>query len=238
ACARPPPRSPLFPYTTLFRSAVPGLLECRLAMGAAPGEFGEARCDGIQTDVGRIEEAAIPGHDAVVLRMFWVGHGVEKLFKAREAAHIFWRSPTGAVDKAGVVDHRVCSYGLLDHDTMAPVVAKIIGVGEAGLSAGEDRAETDVAGVAHLVTPVGIGIAIAAVADLELEEMIVLKQHGGLDDGVNCLESAGQGHLDPSPDGGLHIVELNPEPGNTIAGHAVFLIWCWAAQFHGSRSSS
>jgi hypothetical protein len=56
--------------------------------------------------------------------------------------------------------------------------------------------------------------------------MIVLKQHNGLDDVVNGLEAAGQGHLDAPPDGGFDIVELDMEPGNTLAGHAVFLIWC------------
>src|SRR5690606_40165851 len=140
------------------------------------------------------------------------------------AASYCWRCAPVTLVAARIRNPRFCSDTVLDYAAMAPVGAKAISVGEAGLAARAHGTQPGVTSVAHLVTPFWVGIAIAAVADLELEEMVVFKQHDGLDDVVNGLEAAGERHLDTPPDGGLHIVELDVEPGNAIADHAVFLI--------------
>ena len=196
----------------------------RLFQPAPAGELSEALGYCGHIDIVRFEGAAIPGHSGLMLFIGRIGHDHEELFKAGQASNIFGRGATGALDEAWIINHRVCSDNVLDYDAMAPVVAKVISVGEAGLAAGEHGTQPGVTSVAHLVTPFWVGIAIAAVADLELEEMVVFKQHDGLDDVVNGLEAAGERHLDTPPDGGLHIVELDVEPGNAIADHAVFLI--------------
>lgn len=62
--------------------AVPGLRKRGLPDCAPASEFFQALGNGRHVDIGWIEAAAIPGHDAVVLGVSWVGHGLDELFEA------------------------------------------------------------------------------------------------------------------------------------------------------------
>ena len=64
--------------------------------------------------------------------------------------------------------------------------------------------------------PFWIGNAIAFVADVELEEVIVLEQHHGLDNLVQPLQAGRQRYLDPTPDGWLDAFELDANASDAV----------------------
>ncbi|MDI9848858.1 hypothetical protein QM467_12395 [Rhodoblastus sp. 17X3] len=82
--------------------------------------------------------------------MVGIGHDTEEVVEAWFAANIFGRRAVGAVDKARIVERRVCRTDGLDEDRVAPVVAKIIGVSEFGDAGVQEFAELGVSRVADL----------------------------------------------------------------------------------------
>jgi hypothetical protein len=83
--------------------------------------------------------------------------------------------------------------------------------------------------------PFGIGDGVALSVGAELEQVIVVKRHGRLDNIVQGLERCRERYLDAPLDGRLPIIELDFDPGDTISvTHATNLADC-AFQFHGSR---
>jgi len=126
-----------------------------------------------------------------------------------------------------------------DHDAVPPVVAKIIGIDKVGDAAPDELGEADVAGVAgwrvHVV--VVEADAVARLADIEAEQMIVLEQHDGLDREVQRLEAVGERQFDATPDGRFDIVECDANPSDLV-GHAAMLTGgCSAVQSRGMSSS-
>jgi len=61
---------------------------CCFGAGSPTGEFSEASGDDRQTDIVRIEWAAVPPHETLALRVGWFGDGVEELIEAGDAADI------------------------------------------------------------------------------------------------------------------------------------------------------
>lgn len=114
-----------------------GLAEC-----ATLGELGHAGADFVGADVGRVERATVPLEHGFAGRMSWLGHGVEELFEAREAANILGRRATFAINEPGVVDGRIGGEDALDRDAMPPVVAKIVDIDEGGDAAFDELGKT------------------------------------------------------------------------------------------------
>src|SRR3546814_15638404 len=80
--------------------------------------------DFVGTDIGGIEDAAIPFHRGRALGMARLGHGIEELLKSRSATNLFVWSTTFAIDEPPVIDAENCEYYLFDPEAMAPVVPK------------------------------------------------------------------------------------------------------------------
>lgn len=88
------------------------------------------------------------------------------------------------------------------------------------------------------IIPFGIGDGVALSVGAELEQVIIVKRHGRLNDVVQGLERCRQRHLGAPPDGGLPVIELDPDAGDAMGvAHAASLADC-AFQFHGRRSGS
>src|SRR3546814_16557120 len=112
---RRPPRSTrtdtLYPYTTLFRRSVAsrwGGCVSKLSLRPSLGELGHACVDLVRTDIGGIEDDAIPLDHRSELRMAPLRHGIEKVFKTRCAAEIFGRGAPLTIDAARLVGWGTC----------------------------------------------------------------------------------------------------------------------------------
>lgn len=209
------------------------------AGGAALGEGCHSRADIIRADVVGIEGTPVPLEHGFVFGMARLGHGVDKLLEPRWAADILGRCAALAIDEAGIISGRIGGQDCFDHDAVPPVIAKIIGVGEVRDAAFDELCEAQIAGVAgwrvHVI--VVEADAVAGLADIEAEQVVVLKQHDGLDREVQRLEAVGEGQLDPSPDGRIDVVECDANPRDLVS-HAAMLIGARSAvQFHGMSSS-
>src|SRR3546814_18284605 len=68
---------------------------CSSDLRPSLGELGHACVDLVRTDIGGIEDAAIPLDHRRALRMARLRHGLEKVFKPRCAADIFGRGEIG-----------------------------------------------------------------------------------------------------------------------------------------------
>jgi len=205
------------------------------AGGAALCEGCHSRADIIRADVVGVEGTPVPLEHGFVLGMARLGHGFEKLLEPRWAADILGRCAALAVDEAGIINGRIGGQDCFDHDAVPPVIAKIIGVGEIRDATFEELCEAQIAGVAgwrvHVI--VVEADAVAGLADIEAEQMVVLEQHDGLDREVQRLETVGKRQLDPSPDGRFDVVECDANPRDLV-GHAAMLTGaCSAVQFHG-----
>jgi hypothetical protein len=64
------------------------------------------------------------GGRSPVLGMARVGHSIEELLEAGNAADILGRGTAGAVNEAGIVECRIGGGDILDSYGMPPVVAK------------------------------------------------------------------------------------------------------------------
>lgn len=174
-----------------------------------------------------------------MLWVAWPGHGIEKFLEPRWTADVLWRRATVAIDEPGISGSWIGGQNLFDHDAVPPVVAEVIGVGKIRDAALDELGEADVTGVAgrrvHIV--VVEADAVAGLADIEAEQMIVLKQHDGLDREVQGLEAVGERQFDPPPDGRFDVVECDANPRD-LFGHAAMLTGAWwAVQFQGMSSS-
>ena len=78
---------------------------------------------------------------------------------------------------------------------------------------------------------------VGGIANVELEQMVVLEEHAGLDREVQGLEAVGDGKFDTAPDGGLHVFERYANPGDLIGHAAMHTGAVCAVQFHGMSSS-
>src|SRR5690606_25278676 len=83
----------------------------------------------------------------------------------------------------------------------------------------------------------GIRDGVSLSVGSELEQVIVVEWHGRLDDVVQGLERCRQRHLGAPPDGGLPVIELDPDAGDAIGvAHAANLADC-AFQLHSKSST-
>src|SRR5690606_39233107 len=103
---------------------------------------------------------------------------------------------------------------------MPPVVAEVIGIVEGCDAAIHQSAYTNIAGGIGLTAgvPFRVGNCVALAAGIELEEVIVLEWHDGLDDVVQPFQAGGDRDLDPAPDGWVDMIELDDNPGDAFAG--------------------
>src|SRR3546814_3781685 len=76
---------------------------CSSDLRPSLGELGHACVDLVRTDIGGIEDAAIPLDHRRALRMARLRHGLEKVFKPRCAADIFGRGAPFTIDEARIV---------------------------------------------------------------------------------------------------------------------------------------
>src|SRR5439155_27165060 len=96
--------------------------------------------------------------------------------------------------------------------------AEVVGVRECADAAFDEGAELDIFCVKRLVhmIPFLIGDSISFAADVEPEEVIILERHHRLDDVVQTLQACTQQDLDPSPNGGIDIFELDADARDAI----------------------
>ena len=124
-------------------------------------------------------------------------------------------------NEAGVVESWVGGPDSLDENGVSPVVAEVVGIGEA-LDAGVDeRAELRLPGVNHRdPDAIRIGDAVvglvSARSDVELEEMVVLEQHDGLYGLVQGAHRRRQRNLGAPPDHGLGVIEGDLDAGDAV----------------------
>src|SRR3546814_16259290 len=126
---RRPPRSTrtdtLYPYTTLFRSSVAsswGGCVSQLSLRPSLGELGHACVDLVRTDIGGIEDAAIPLDHRRALRMARLRHGLAKVFKPRCAADSFGRGAPFPIHEARIVRWGHCCRHHCEPPTTAPIL--------------------------------------------------------------------------------------------------------------------
>src|SRR4051794_36556293 len=81
----------------------------------------------------------------------------------------------------------------------------------------------------------GDGVALAA--GTELEGVIIVERHGRLDQVVKGLERCRQRERDAPPDGGLPIIELDPDAGNAVDVAHAANVADFASHFHGRSSA-
>src|SRR2546430_10300340 len=88
---RRPPRSTLFPYTTLFRSLRPGGAEQDLARAAAlrraAGEAGDAGLDGPPLDADRKSTRLNSSHSQISYAVFCLKKKIKQELNTRRAQH-------------------------------------------------------------------------------------------------------------------------------------------------------
>jgi ABC-type lipoprotein release transport system permease subunit len=101
-----------------------------------------------------------------------------------------WPSPSTA-DETGVTSSLDDWQNVLDREMKPPIVPEVVGVGELGHSSVDQGSDPDVLGVPHFGTPLTVGDAVAAVADLEQEEMTIVEGDDGLDRVVQATQVGG-----------------------------------------------
>lgn len=163
-----------------------------------------------------IEVPAAPALHIGVFRIVLIGDDGEELLVARDAADIFGRPGSGAVDAACLFRCGIEREELLDLDRVMPVVAEVVDVDE-GRSRLLEVAQADLA----LVEGPRIAleraflekrnVALAQAADAELVKMIVPPVEGGLDAQVELFEVPGQWHDEAAPDLRLDLVERDAD---------------------------
>ncbi len=164
----------------------------------------EVAPDRVEIDVLGIEVVAGPFAQLGIFLVARVRQHLEQSQIAIDAAAILRRAGPLARDQRRVGLLRVERLDLLDDDLVLPIVAEVVDVAEALDAPLDQRAELDVAVVVGgLVARPGIvvGLTIAAVADLELMQVVVLPAHRRLDDPVQHVQAAVGGDADPTPDG-------------------------------------
>ena len=184
------------------------------------GKFGGAGFDLINADVFWFEGLPIPFNEAAALWMVQVRHGLDKVLEAGDAADVFWRGASFAFNETGIFMGRICIGDRLDGKRVLPVIAKIIGVGQARDTAIYQRAEFDVFGVGDIGPAIRIGNAVAAwlAVDLhgEAEEMIIFKQHRRLNDFVQAAQTGGERRLDTTPDHRFAVIQSDLYAGDAV----------------------
>lgn len=161
-----------------------------LSDGAAPGQLCDVDLDSGKVDALLLEDASVRFDQPLSSGMSGLGHGLGELFEAEGSAYVFRRSAAGAVDNVRVFEAGIGITDGLDRKGGLPVVAEVVGVGEALQTAISQRPELRVLGVAELDPPLQVGDALAPalVVDLdsEVEEVIALEQHDGLNNLVKA----------------------------------------------------
>src|SRR5215213_8085715 len=135
-----------------------------------------------------------------VLWMSRIGEDVEQLTVAPGTAAILGWTPALPGGAEGTGQSLNGGQALLDHERMFPVVAEVVGVGEAG----DARLDQAVQGDAVLVGDIvdGTRITVLPALDVECVEMVVVPSHGGLDCAMQVTERRLAGNQEP--DGSRH----------------------------------
>lgn len=144
------------------------------AQSATAGELCDTGADGVLVNIGRVEGAAVPAPELVVLLVVQGGDGVKEPLKAGDAADILGRCAASTLKVAGIVLSGIGSGSGLDCDRMPPVVAEVVGIAELGDAAVDKDAELRGLGgggpVAQAV-PFRIGDGEALPSGAELEQV-------------------------------------------------------------------
>src|SRR5215213_10514806 len=149
-------------------------------------------------EVAGVEVFTQPLTPLGVLWMSRIGEDFEQLTVAPGAAAILGRTPALSGGADGTGQSLNVGRALFDHERMFPVVAEVVGVGEAG----DTRLDQAVQGNAFLVGDIvdGAGIAVLPALDVECAEMVVFPPHGGLNRAMQVTERRLTGNQEPAPD--------------------------------------
>lgn len=123
----------------------------------------------------------------------------------------------------------------LDRDRVLPVVAEVVGAGQLRDAAIHQYVEPHgLRRVGFVAQPIPFGISDGVALSICSE----LKRDGRLDDVVQGPERSGDRGLDAPPDGGLPVIELDPDAGDAIGVDHATSLADGAFQFHDRRSLS
>ena len=169
-------------------------------------------------DVVRLKAPAVPAHHRLVLLVERVPARFEKLHEAGDTSHVFGRTPPLASDTYRVVDVALPVPHLLDEEVVAPVVAEVVDVEKLHDVAVDDRLQPDARRLVEpfIRIPVVLGLAIAPVPDLELEQVRVRPEEREPDEIVEGEQGRRERHVDPAPDRGLDLLKFDSDPGDWL----------------------
>ena len=100
----------------------------------APAKLGQHReieLDFSLVDVIGVKHAPDPAQQMPVLGVFGVGNSFEEFKEPRDAANIFRRRTSGAIDKYRIIGVGVSVSDVFNHDAAPPVVAKVVNIRKA-----------------------------------------------------------------------------------------------------------
>src|SRR4051812_32170944 len=164
--------------------------------GAAEAGGESCVCD-FGIEVLGVEVFAQPLTSLGVLWMSRIGEDFEQLTVAPGTTAILGWTPALPGGADGTGQSLNGRQALLDHERMFPVVAEVVGVGEAG----DARPDQIVQGDAVLVGDIVDGTRITVLPALNVEgvEMVVFPSHGGLDCAMQATERRLAGNQEPAP---------------------------------------
>src|SRR5271163_1082558 len=164
----------------------------------------------------RVEMATAPALHLGVLGVERIGHDFEKGFVTGQAAHVFRRSRSGAVQTCRETRRVFEGQPLLDFNNVTPVVAEIVRVDEPHALIATEVSQRDLALIeqaravfeCHVLD---VGIAITKATDAKLMKMKVPPIESRLDREVRLVETPIQRHDQSSPDRRLNFIERDAE---------------------------
>src|SRR3954447_20810563 len=142
-------------------------------------------------------------------------HGEKVLVTPGTAAVLWWAVPFPG-NTGGVATCRKRPPGSLNQDRMFPVVAEVIGVGEAADAGVQQLVQGQSLFVGHLVE--AVRAAILAACDVEGMEMAAVPAHRRLDRLMQVAQRHLTGDDEATPDWWLGIVQRHLEAEGSLAG--------------------
>src|SRR3954453_8645056 len=157
-----------------------------------------------------------------VLWMSRIGEDFEQLTVAPGTATILGQAPPlpGGADGAGQSLNG--GQALLDHERMVPVVAEVVGVGEAGDARLDQAVQGDACLVGDIINRTRISVLSAR--DVEGVEMVVFPSHGGLDGAMQVSERRLTGNQEPAPDWWFRVAQCHLQADHLLANTALRLL--------------
>lgn len=195
----------------------------------ALGQFCHTDCNLGFGDILGVERPAILLLEVCMFGMLGLGHDVEEVFKAGNAADVFVWSAIGTFDEAWIGG---CGFGSCDRfnkDCVLPVVAKVVGVSQsldASFNKGAQLGFAGVQGIAEVIIGTlvvwiryGVTGLGAPCSCCKIKQVIVLKQRDGLDHLMQGQQADCQRNLDATPNHRFDVIKCDLETDNLIVGY-------------------